>query len=260
MNLYLAKEWLNHFHLKTDEHSLHSPFFYHFYRAFLKNNPSGAVFFEIERERSRLLKSETEIVLNDFGAGSKKMASNRRKIKDIAKYSLSSPHFSQLLKHLIQHFQFGQIIELGTCLGINTAYMADANQQAHICTFEGDANLISIAKDINKENKNVEFINGNIDNTLAQHLSKRINKIDLVYVDANHTYEATMNYFNQLLPFHHSQSIFIFDDIHWSAQMKKAWEEIKAHPLVTSSIDIFDAGLIFFNPDFQKQHFTLSFY
>jgi hypothetical protein len=41
--------------------------------------------------------------------------------------------------------------------------------------------------------------------------------------------------------------------------MKKAWEELKESKEVTSSIDLFDAGLLFFNQDFKKQHHILSF-
>ncbi|MBK6263983.1 class I SAM-dependent methyltransferase [Marivirga sp. S37H4] len=259
MNLFLLKEWLIHFHLKTDEHSLHSPFFYRFYKDFLHSSPKIPLWEEIEHERSNLLASEEVLRLKDYGAGSKVMVSNQRKVKDIAKNSLSSPRFSQLLYTLIRHFKFKEIIELGTCLGINTAYMAKANPQAQVYTFEGDENLIKVAKGILKNEANVDFIAGNIDQTLADHLSLRNNKIDLVYIDANHTYKATINYFHQLLAYHHPHSIFIFDDIHWSKEMKKAWNEIKSHTAVSTSVDIFDAGMVFFNPDFRKQDFILEY-
>ncbi len=259
MNFFLIKEWLAYFHLKTDEHSLHSPFFFNFYLNVIRGNTESSEFKEIENKRSELKLSKYKIQLNDLGAGSKTTKSTERAIEDIAKNSLSSAKFSQLLYRIILKFQFTEIVELGTCLGINTGYMASTNPKSKIVTFEGDKNLLDFAEENLKSFTNIQFILGNINKTLPEFLNQQKNKIDLVYIDANHTYEATINYFHQLLSHHHPNSIFILDDIHWSAGMRKAWEEIKQHEAVTSSIDIFDAGLLFFNPDFQKQHYILSF-
>ncbi|GAA5022846.1 O-methyltransferase [Marivirga lumbricoides] len=259
MNFFLLKEWLIYFHLKTDEHSLHSPFFFRFYKEHLKSGKNDAYIHSIETQRQKLLKSEQTIEVQDLGAGSKTLKSDKRKIKDIAKNSLSSPKFSLLLNQLIKQFHFKQIVELGTSLGVNTAYLADADTASKIYTFEGDENLIDIAKSTCAKYKNIQFIKGNINECLPHFLLDMASSIDLVYLDANHTYEATLNYFNQLLPHHHSGSIFIFDDIHWSSGMKQAWKKIKQHPEVKSTIDIFDAGFVFFNPDFEKQHYILNF-
>ncbi|MGM0581962.1 MAG: O-methyltransferase [Bacteroidota bacterium] len=206
-----------------------------------------------------LLKDETEIELVDLGAGSKVEKSKSRKIKSIARHSLSSPKFSKFLCRLIQDFKFENIIELGTSLGINTAYMASANPDASIFTFEADPNALKIAKEVNREHKNIIFYKGDIANSLPNMLQKSNPKIDLVYADANHTYKASIDYFNIILPYLSSESIYIMDDIHWSAGMKKAWEELTGRKEVTSSIDLFDAGLLFFNPDFEKQHYVLDF-
>jgi len=52
----------------------------------------------------------------------------------------------------------------------------------------------------------------------------------------------------------------VFDDIHWSAEMEKAWLEIKSHPSVQYTIDIFFLGFVFFRPDFKvKQNFSIRF-
>jgi hypothetical protein len=54
-------------------------------------------------------------------------------------------------------------------------------------------------------------------------------------------------------------TIFVFDDIYWSTEMKKAWDEISARPEVTISIDLYDLGIIFFRNNQEKQHFVLKF-
>ena len=57
----------------------------------------------------------------------------------------------------------------------------------------------------------------------------------------------------------HSKSVFVFDDINWSEGMKRAWNEIKNHPKVTVTIDLFMMGLVFFDPDLSKQDFVLRY-
>ena len=53
-------------------------------------------------------------------------------------------------------------------------------------------------------------------------------------------------------------SILIFDDIHWSAEMEEAWEEIKKNPEVTVSIDVFQFGICFMRREQAKEDFVLK--
>ena len=259
MNFFLLKEYFRYFHYKTDEHSLHSPFFYQFYDKLIKQKSRSKEWKTIEGARNKLLKDTREIKLIDLGAGSKVEKSDSRTIKSIAKYSLSSPKFSQFLCTLIRYLNFTTIIELGTSLGINSAYLASANPTASLFTFEADPSAMKIAKRVNSTRKNIQYFLGDIANLLPEMLKENKAPIGLVYADANHTYEATIDYFDIILPNLSSNSIYIIDDIHWSKSMKKAWEELKKHTAVTTSIDLFDAGLLFFNPDFKKQHYVLDF-
>ena len=82
-------------------------------------------------------------------------------------------------------------------------------------------------------------------------------KFDLLYIDGNHQREATIEYFEKLLPTIHNDSVMIFDDIHWSQGMEAAWEAIKAHPKVTVTIDTFQWGLVFFRREQEKEHFVI---
>jgi predicted O-methyltransferase YrrM len=68
-----------------------------------------------------------------------------------------------------------------------------------------------------------------------------------------------MQYFEACLKKINEQTLFIFDDIYWSPEMKKAWDEITSRPEVKISIDLYDLGLIFFRNNQAKQHFVLKF-
>lgn len=259
MNFFLLKEYIQYFHLKTDEHSLHSPFFYKFYERLIKKRTYFDEWTSIETQRKRLLNRNTKYEIFDLGAGSRVEKSKDRTVKSIAKHSLSSPKFSQFLFRLIREYKLVNIVELGTSLGINTKYLAKSKNNAVINTFEADQNALKIAKEVNLNELNITFHTGDIAETLPNFLQKHDQNIDLVYADANHTFKASIQYYNLLLPKLHSSSIYILDDIHWSSEMKMAWKTLKAQEEVTSSIDLFDAGLLFFDPDLRKQHLVLDF-
>jgi hypothetical protein len=51
----------------------------------------------------------------------------------------------------------------------------------------------------------------------------------------------------------------IIDDIYWSKEMENAWTKIKNHPQVSSTIDIFQLGIVFFNADLYKNHYKMRY-
>jgi len=242
-----------------DEYSLHSPFVFDFYTNVVKKKTSNFLFNEIESLRKKLKKDTTKIQVTDFGAGSKTTASNHRTVSSIARAAEKKPSIGQLI-HCIVHFAQPQtVIDLGTSLGITTAYESIACPSSKIVTFEGCPNIAQIARS-NFEFlhlKNIEIIVGNIDATLPKTIDN-IDTIDVAFFDANHRYEPTVRYFSQCLEKANDNSIFIFDDIYWSKEMKKAWEEIKHHPSVGISLDLYYIGILFFRKKQPVQHFTLK--
>ena len=89
---------------------------------------------------------------------------------------------------------------------------------------------------------------------------KTQNALGLVFFDGNHRKDATLRYFNQCLEKANEDSIFIFDDIHWSEEMQDAWKEIKAHPQITLALDVFQFGICFFRKEkLAKEEFLLRY-
>jgi hypothetical protein len=66
-----------------------------------------------------------------------------------------------------------------------------------------------------------------------------------------------LEYFELLLPTVSNETVWIFDDIHWSLEMEEAWEIIKKHPKVTVTIDTFQWGIVFFRKEQLKEHFVI---
>ncbi|MDQ2862879.1 MAG: class I SAM-dependent methyltransferase [Bacteroidota bacterium] len=259
----LAKKYFSYFiHAKNGKgHGIHSPFVFDFIVHVLNDKKKYECYEKIEPFRNRLLHNNTIIDVEDFGAGSALMPFKKRKISAIAKSSLKNKKFSQLLFRIAKYYKPQTIVELGTSLGITTSYFACTNKNSNVYTFEGSQEIGKIASENfnNTGLKNIHLIKGNFDKTLLPALEK-VEKVDLAFIDGNHRKEPTLSYFSGLLKKCNKDSIFIFDDIHWSAEMEEAWKQIQQHDSITLTIDLFFIGLVFFNPDFKvKQHFTIRF-
>ncbi|MBV9988790.1 MAG: class I SAM-dependent methyltransferase [Chitinophagaceae bacterium] len=242
-------------------HGMHSPFVFEFITQVLNDDREFYAYQPIENLRQLLLHDERELLVEDLGAGSRLQKTNRRRIKDIAKASLKPKKFGQLLFRIADHYAPGSVLELGTSLGITTAYLASAKNSAQVITMEGaDAVGEQAMQNFNKlQLHNIQLVKGNFDDTLAAAL-QTLRQVDLCFVDGNHRYEPTVRYYRQLLPAMHDHSILIFDDIHWSREMEQAWNEIRQDERITISIDLFHIGLVFFRQENKvKQHFAIRF-
>lgn len=261
MNLKLLLNYINYKITSFTEHDVHSPFVYNFYMELIKNKYPYDDFSILNDERQSLLKNEIELEITDFGAGSKKIKSNTRKVKDIAKYGIAQKKQAEFLYRLVNKFSPKTIIELGTSIGLTTMYLSLPNKQSNIYTLEGCPEIFNFSKQLFEKNKltNITQIKGNFNDEFPKLLNK-IDNIDLLYVDGNHSYEATLAYFEQALVKKSANSIFIFDDINWSEGMQKAWHEIKSNPEVKLSLDFFHFGIVFFRTEqIEKEHFVLKF-
>jgi predicted O-methyltransferase YrrM len=259
----LAKKYLCYYFTASNGsgHGVHSPFVFDFITNVLNDKKEYSSYRKIESLRKQLLANNTTIEVEDFGAGSSVMKSNKRIVKNIAKTSLKPKKYAQLLYRIVQYYKPATIVELGTSLGITTAYLASGNPSSKVYTCEGSTNIAAIAQhnfDV-LQLKNIELIQGDFNQTL-QPLLSTINKIDLAFIDGNHREEPTLAYFTQLLNSSTSSTILVFDDIHWSAEMEAAWTVIQSHPAVTLTIDIFFIGIVCINNDFKvKQHFVVAY-
>jgi predicted O-methyltransferase YrrM len=242
-------------------HGVHSPFVYQFIRAVLNQKAEHPAFAAIELQR-KVLENNNELVqVWDRGAGSRQTQSTERRIGAIAKAALKPRKYSQLLYKIAAYYQPASILEMGTSLGITTCYLALANEKAQVVTMEGAPYIAKIAQNTFTTIgvPNVKLIEGDFEETLPAYIASQ-EAIGLAYVDGNHRYAPTIQYFKQLLARSNDASILIFDDIHWSEEMEAAWEEIKSHPAITLSIDLFFIGIVFVKKDFkEKQHFTIRF-
>ena len=261
--LQLAKKYLAYYYNASNAkgHGIHSPFVFNFIKLVLNDKNLYPEYRKVELLRHSLSHNDFELKVDDMGAGSLVLNFERRTISQIVRTSAKPRKYAQLLFRIAHYYHPATMVELGTSLGISSAYLALGHPAGKLITIEGAKQVSNIASDIFKQLKlqNIQPLVGNFDDLLPGVL-KEMETVDLVFLDGNHRREPTLRYFRQVLEKINNNSIVIIDDIHWSSEMEEAWEEIKAEPAVHMTIDLFFMGLVFFKDEFKiKQHFTIRY-
>lgn len=260
--LFQIKSYLKFLWNSKNEHGVHSPFVFNLLTKCFYDKKSKPEYSILKNYRKSLLENKSFIEVTDFGAGSKVFKSNRRQISKIAKTAGISPRRAELLFRVTNYFQPKNVLEIGTSLGLATSALALGNPKAKIITLEGcpeTANQCQLQ--FQKFNfNNVDSVITEFENYLQEiklKLKTETENFDLIYFDGNHSKKATLAYFDLLLTTITNDSVWIFDDIHWSPEMEEAWEAIKNHPKVTVTIDTFQWGFVFFRYEQEKEHFVI---
>ena len=241
-------------------HSIHSPFVYNLTNQVIYNNSNYYFFSVIEELRKSLLANKDYINVLDLGAGSNFGNRNKKRICDIARNTSKSAKYGKLMFRLCNYFQPITVLELGTSLGVSTSYLSAFNLKSIVYTLEGCPEIANQASSnfVKLGLKNINQVIGDFSSTLDSTLQK-IESLDFVFFDGNHKYEPTIKYFYACLPKLNSKSLLVFDDIHWSSEMEKAWNEIKENPKVTVTIDLFFIGLVFFVEGREKENYIIRY-
>lgn len=257
-------------------HGVHSPFAYELVRNVLMDKTPYKQYAGIEEMRRRLMRDKSVVDIEDLGAGPAGGVRKNRRVADIARRAAKPPRLGQLLFRLVRYYQPDVVVELGTSLGLSAAYLGaggkengigaskggeknEASKGGRVWTIEGSPAVAARAKAnlLELGLPEIEVIPGDFDVVLAP-LLERISPVGLAFVDGNHRYEPTMRYFDLLMRHLDRRSMLVLDDIHWSAEMERAWETIKADPRVMLTVDLFFFGIVVKRDEFKvKQDFTI---
>ena len=158
-------------------------------------------------------------VIYDFSE--KKVYNELIKLNATAVSNPRSTKLNQLIYRLATDCQSITIIALGEPLGITSQYLLKALPEAKICS------------------------------------ENFTDKPDIVFINTNNG-EKALSYFEQYIPKVDTGTLLIIDGIYASKGIKEAWAQIKAHPKVTVTIDLFWVGLVYFKKDQAKEDFVIK--
>lgn len=253
----MLKAFLKYQKLSVNAHGVHSPFVYQFYNEVILKAKTVDTRV-IEDLRRELKKDGSVIEILDLGAGSRTSKDVQRRISELTKSVSISKKYGQLLSRIIDFYSIENCLEMGTSMGLGTAYLASKSRK--VITIEGCPNTY------NRALKNLSHLNHQHINQINEEFTEGLKRaygiessFGLIYIDGNHQYKATLDYFNQLIETASNDTFLIFDDINWSEGMRKAWDEIVASDKINVSIELFRMGIVLKRKEQTKQHFILKF-
>jgi hypothetical protein len=150
--------------------------------------------------------------------------------KMMVRNSRVSIKYDRLLFRLTRYFRPKTILTLGTMDEIGRSYLAMGSPCSHIIDFPDNPGSLA------------DF-----------------GLIDMIFVAGDHRKDVLLDYFFRIMQHIHNDSVLIFSNIHGSKETHEAWKEIKNHPSITLTIDLFRMGLVFCKEELSKEDFILRY-
>lgn len=260
---YQLKAGLWHLATATSSYNLHSPFLYKLYQhvfqpAWHNADPDG-----IRRYRQQL--GNDHQVLKKTELGNRRPASRPLKVRKEAARITIPPRYGRLMAYMLDYLGHQYVVELGTGLAVGTAYLNHGlrntpNAQLH--TLEGCADTLRVVHEhwpaMGLTDPEPTFHQGDALEQLPE-VIEALPSIDLALVDANHRRSAVTAYLKTLMPAMAPTGVVILDDIHWSADMNRAWQECQADGRVRLTLDLYRLGIAFLDQSLTPTHLKLRF-
>lgn len=203
----------------------------------------------------QLLREKETFQVTDLGAGAKKL-SKIRSVAQLIKNSSSKGLYGLILWKIARHYKPSLMLELGTSIGTGSIHLKNGYPESHLITVEGcDQTLRKAQEQFSKWN--LSYIT-NINSSFEDFLDiPSIGKYNLIFIDGNHQSKATLSYIDKLLPYTHSETIIILDDIRWNEDMWAMWCNITHDNRFHLTIDLGRMGIIWRKESQEKEHFII---
>lgn len=256
-----AYSFLNYRKNSVTRYKIHSPFVFKLINEVFRDRSSNKELAELNLVHKKYRRRKDWIETVDFGAraGKKKKTHRKTVVGKLVRQRGHNRHQLDFLYRMSRYFKPATMLEFGTAAGISTLYLCKGNPEGRMITMEGCMGLASVAeKSFKKRDLDVQLEIGNFDG-MIENISSDIDQLDMVFFDGNHRKKPTVRYFNTCAKLATEDSVFMFDDIHWSKDMEKAWEIIKKDKRVSITIDLYWIGLVFFKTGVAKQDFVIRY-
>lgn len=213
---------------------------------------------KIEQLRTSLLKSSDMIVVDDFGAGSRVFSNDIRPVNKIARVVLQSEKVALSIMSILIFWrskgQGGRILEMGTSLGVTTAYLAASGWDVE--TWEGCKNTAEYAR-CNWQGLGYDGKIKSKIGTFNALLNEDKGGWDVVFLDGHHDGPSTIKYVEILKTKLNPGGAILIDDIDWSESMKIAWERLLEDPHWNITMKWRGKGWLFNRVGDVEQHLKL---
>jgi predicted O-methyltransferase YrrM len=161
-------------------------------------------------------------------ANSSKSSFQVRSVTQVAQVSSVLPQWGAFLHLCANATGARTILELGAGVGISGCYLASGKNCQRFISVEGSPERAKLAKaHLCQIAHNVELVNASFDEALDRILPSLREGIDMAYIDGNKDKLANLRYFERITPYLNPGCVVVFDDIHWSPEMRGVWRMLR---------------------------------
>jgi len=160
----------------------------------------------------------------------------------------------EFLFRLTNRYKPRKILAIGSSLGLTPLYLSRYNSLVQCITLECESDFAEIAAHLlNKEaNPLLQIRTGLYHELLPESLSQ-LKQVDCLFISKDIGINDSETIFEQCLPFVHDKTVCVWAGIHSSSEKVHHWKQICQHPKVTVAVDLFQLGLLFFQPKLHKR-------
>ena len=232
-------------------YDVHSPYLSEFVREVYTDDRKYHAFYLVEQLRRYWSKQRQTVQLPSLGAPSRTTRRSSRTAASLVRSNAIGRKQGEFLFRLALWLRPERIVELGTNAGISTVYLHGADTRTPLQTVEGNAEVAALAQETFRRAGVSPYVRA-YTATFREWLNQQSPGPPvrlLAFIDGDHRYRPTLDYVEQLLQHTTDEGIIVVADIHWSRDMEQAWDELRAHPRVTATVDTYHFGLLFLRPE-----------
>lgn len=248
-----ATQLLRWYFKARSSYRVHSPMLFAFCREVLDDRRRFHVFDKMDALWYRLLRDQRTIEQEDLGAGGERSPIRSRTVAEVLRQSCSSPARGEFLFRTALWWKPDLIVEFGTALGISTGYLAAADTRRPVITVDASDSMLTIARE-NWQGlglREIRPIHRRFEEVwplLPTLHGKRV----LFYLDGDHRSEKVSALLHKFTLISEAPSLVIIDDIRWSSDMYRGWQQHFDQPFEGAWIDLFQYGLWLRDPAFNE--------
>jgi len=223
---------------------VHSPFVYDLITNVIEEKSDFYAFSDISIAQLQLLQNEHVIQY-----GRKRIA-----VKEALKRFGITTKEGKFLFRLTNHYKPHTILSIGSSMGLAPLCLTRYNATVQCIILEYEQDIAEIAKQIlNKEKNTALNIKIGAYHELLPESIVQLQRIDCVFIGKDVGVNDWDTVFEQCEPFIHDSTFFVLAGIRSSTDKQNYWMQYRQHPSVTIAVDLFDMGLLFFQPKLHKQ-------
>ena len=222
---------------------VHSPFVYDLITNVVAETHGYYAYDDISLVRLQLLQNERLIQYEDRRIAVKKA---------VQRYGIS-PKEGKFLFRLANHYQPRTILSVGSSMGLAPLCLTRYDSSVHCITLEREQDLAEIATHFLSKKINPALkIKTGVYQALIPESIEELQHIDCVFIGKDVGIYDWDTVFEQCAPSIRDTTFFVLTGIRSSTEKQHYWTQFRQRPSVSVAIDLYDLGLMFFQPKLHK--------